>query len=332
MITPGEIRTYIQAQQENAENRPALIPPGPMVLIGSAAAVLHVGHDLRETPNDLDVVCAYEDMKEFVRLTEMRVSTIAKDKFAGRWRGRWIEFEIAWPGASASGLLEKVKADPKTTKRVVQGIEFLIPSLDWLFTLKTSHRFKKNDPHFEKTIRDYHFMRKAGAVIADAEWLAKREKETYTAKRPKLNVSKKDFFKDDNIEYVYDHDSLHRAVALGERPAYLEYIQEGEEVMCSREKWEACPMQVKMHGVLEEAYVLALERSQIPHAGKISPFASFKIALGKICTSITSGWFRAFAYEHYFSILSQFNHDYVEKFRRGVESGLVTRISKEEAS
>lgn len=41
-----------------------------------------------------------------------------------------------------------------------------------------------------------------------------REKESYTHKLPSLNVDKGDFFKKDEVNYIYDHDSIHEVVAL----------------------------------------------------------------------------------------------------------------------
>jgi hypothetical protein len=45
--------------------------------------------------------------------------------------------------------------------------------------------------------------------------------------------------------------------------------------------------------------VLAIERSLVPHPGKKTPEQAYLMALEKVCTSITSGWFREFAWENY---------------------------------
>ncbi len=82
----------------------------------------------------------------------------------------------------------------------------------------------------------------------------------------------------------------------------------------------------RLYGVLEEAYVLALERSQIPFAGKVTPRQSFDIAIEKVCTSITSGWFREFAWENYDKVVELYRDDYVEKFKAGVDKGIVKKL------
>lgn len=75
--------------------------------------------------------------------------------------------------------------------------------------------------------------------------------------------------------------------------------------------------------VLEESYVLALERSLVPFPGGKTPKEAFDMALMKVCTSITSGWFREYAWEHYDAVQAMYNDNYVEKFQRGVINGTV---------
>lgn len=295
-----------------------------LLLIGSRAA--HHHHpSIWGVYNDLDIICTYADFKKFIREHKVSATPIGKNKFVGEWKcGRMIEFEIAWPDSSGADLLSIVEGTTET----IGGVEFFIPSMDWLFALKSSHKFKKNCPHFNKTIRDYHRMKGLGCTIPDEEWLKKREKETYVKKRPNLNTTKKDFFHDSDLKYVYDHDTLHIAVAHLDEPAYEYYKADNAEVFCSKEKWDSCDQKIRLYGVLEESYVLALERSQIPFGDTISPKNSFKIALMKVCTSITSGWFRAFAYENYYEVMSMYSDDYIEKFKKGITNGTVKRIEQ----
>lgn len=298
-----------------------------MLLIGSRAAH-HYHPEQWPSYNDLDVVCTYQDFKKFVRENKISATPIGKNKFVGEWKcGRMIEFEIAWPDSSGFDLLSLVDEKQKV---FIDEVEFLIPSMNWLFALKASHKFKKNCPHFAKTMRDYTWMRNNGCTIPNNEWFKKREKETYIKKRPNLNTSKDNFFRDSELKYVYDHDTIHVAVAHLELPAYEYYKSDNAEVFCSKEKWDDCSTETKLYGVLEESYVLALERSQIPFGEKVSPKGSFMIALMKVCTSITSGWFRDFAYENYYEVLSMYSRNYLKKFKEGVDNGIVKRIEEME--
>lgn len=125
---------------------------------------------------------------------------------------------------------------------------------------------------------------------------------------------------------MYDHDTIHLSVMRGDRPAYEMFKADQAEVMCSKDLFMAQPRQIQLNAVLEESLVLALERSQIPHGKHVSPRKSFDMALEKVCTSITSGWFRSFAWENYFSVAAMYDDNYVTKFWDDVESGLVKKL------
>jgi hypothetical protein len=189
--------------------------------------------------------------------------------------------------------------------------------------LKMSHRFLRNSPFFLKTMNDIHVMRKLGAKIPDEAFLKDREKATYTYEHPKLNVKKDDFFTGDGVQYVYPHDDIHEIVAHLDKPAYKFYQPEDSQVNVTKEMFFAQPRMIQLFGVLEEAYVLALERALIPFPGKMTPKRSFDMALMKVCSSITSGFFREFAWENYHEVQSLYNDDYVERFWKAVVDGIV---------
>jgi hypothetical protein len=295
-----------------------------IVLVGSAAAKLHIS-TFRD-PGDFDLIMPFPTMLNFIEDHSIVATPLSPTKFISKWFGHMLEIEVAWPGSTAESLLKVVHGEVMD----YMGQPLMVPHLDWLYTIKMSHRFKKNDPHFRKTMRDIHLMREHGAKVIDAKWLAAREKETYTKPRPKLNVSKHEFFANGEQKYPFDHDSIHEAVKHLDRPAYEYYKGDGEEVMCSRAKWEELDDRVKIFGVLEECYVLALERSQIPFTGKISASESFMIALEKVCTSITSGWFRRFAWENYHRVKDAYSDEYIQKFLDGLHDGTVKLVREED--
>ena len=110
-------------------------------------------------------------------------------------------------------------------------------------------------------------------------------------------------------------------MAVDDVPAYTRYMIDGAQVLTSREKFDKLPRIQRLNGVLEESYVLALERSIIPHGNE--PKAAFDMALSKVCTSITSGWFRDFAWENYDDVQALYNGDFVEKFESALAQGLI---------
>ena len=91
----------------------------------------------------------------------------------------------------------------------------------------------------------------------------------------------------------------------------------------TRAEFESAPYQVQMNCVLEEAMVLALERSIIPRdklfaATQTELDEAMDISLRKICTRITSGYFREFAWRNLDAIRTKYstlNIDYARIMR-----------------
>lgn len=318
-----------------------------MLVIGSRAMAHRVKID--RTPVDWDFICTFEQFQKWCRDNKANIAhcvPLSGDKYHVRDKdGMNYEFEFAWEGTSAEILLNMYFAC------AVDG-PLQYASLFTCLMLKESHKYRKDNPHFLKTMKDIHFLRKVCGVEGhldmerlfdntDRKFMELRLKETYNYSHPKLDVTKKDFFTGDGVGYVYDHDSIHLTVALQvdadydntpehehlpvmvPRPAYTYYMKDGSEVMTSKEKFFAVPEQIRLYGVYEESCVLALERSQIPHGfGKEGgPTArwSFLKALEKVCTSITSGWFREYAWENYDKVVALYEEmgedDYVKRFQ-----------------
>jgi hypothetical protein len=306
-----------------------------MLLIGSHALILRGVYPGRE-PRDIDVIATFDELQELTaalrKRTELVSVPLSHNKTVLRCRdGRIVEVEIAWSGTPAremlaDGLVGEV--DP----RVWDLFPTHVATLGMLYALKLSHRYLKDSPHFRKTRDDIMRLRAVGAKVFDEGWLKRREDETYWYRHPKLNVMKGDFFKGDGVRYVYDHDDIHKSMAHfsgkwgDEVPAYTLYMKDGAEVQCSREKFFAVSEEVRLFGVLEEAQVLALERSQIPFRGKVEPRRSFDIALQKVCTSITSGWFREYAWEKFDRVEEMYEPSYVDRFWKAVEAGRVRKV------
>lgn len=307
------------------------------ILIGSRAAKLH-RPELWSSCRDTDLITTFDEFSNWYQSNQHQIKACfpfdkGKKFYVEFDNNEIVEAEIAHPNSTAESLINLVEGSIVNSDTLgMPGIpvSVLVPTMDWLFTIKSSHKYLKDNPHFEKTIRDYHTMKSLGCKIANEEWFKAREKETYTRPRPNLNRSKKDFFSGDSVSYVHDHDSLHVAIArygFNDRPAYTYYMKDGAEVMSSKKKWDACSEEIKMRGAIEECYVLALERSQIPYRNEITPLDSFKISISKVCSSITSGWFRGYVYENYYKILDMYTDDYVSWFDQGIKDNVVKPFS-----
>lgn len=290
-----------------------------LILIGSRALALEAPGLLDREPKDWDLIGnGYEAWLE-KHLPDATVEDLPKGKKVARDGASIVEFELTEDSSPGREFEQFAIENGRLTAFGV------VPCLDLLFALKQSHRHLKNSPHFWKNWRDWHRMRAAGAKVREEHksWLKAREKETYGYKHPSLMQSKKDFFADDNIQYQYDHDSIHRAVALGARPAYTFFQKDGAEVACDRTKFEACPMEVRINSVLEESAVLAIERSLVPHPGVLTARQAWLLAYSKVCTSIASGWWRQFAYEAGPQILKRYDEHYFDRFQEGLRTGVV---------
>lgn len=300
-----------------------------MIIIGSEALRYH-GIETGRKRLDIDVVGEYDEIVAFAKLKgEIKACypTDGGKKLVVKTDRIIVEGEITWPGSNAEALAHlicndagsKLHVDPATNQTLV------IPSVNLLYMLKMSHRYLRNSPHFIKTMRDIQQLRLHGAKIEEAHqaFYEERMRVTYDYGHPKLDQSKKDFFSDDGIKYVYDHDSIHEAVKHLAKPAYNYYKPDENEVFCSKDLFFQAPEMVRLLGGLEEAYVLALERSQIPFPGHWTPQKSFDFALMKVCTSITSGWFRESCWENYDKIRDLYDDGYVDRFWNAVEEGVV---------
>lgn len=251
------------------------------------------------------------------------IGSVALSKYISGIRPRDVDILIPSISPMSGGVftttlgdrtvpLEITKSAPGSTDDLLCTLYSELAPIEVLYWLKMSHRYKKDSPHFEKTRNDILLIRGRYPYVKDLKpgWFEQREKETYTA-TPKLNVSKEEFFdvgKTGVIQH-YDHDWLHTVVARivnGTRvPTYTHYMKDGAAVACDRDKFKALPLFQRIDGVIEESMVLALERSLIPQwiQGIGNPsatqHATYKKALQKVCSSITGGWFREFAWENY---------------------------------
>lgn len=303
-------------------------------IVGSYAMNYWVKPEHQRKPNDLDIVGTYEEIEDFAKLIRRSEKLLAKypmdsgKKVFIQTEKRIIEAEVAWEGSNAAWLQDLISKDGEETE--LEGVKVMVAPFSLLYTLKMSHRYLKDSPHFLKTMQDIQLMRTYGLTIPEGyeDFYKERQKIQYNYKLPKLNQNKDNFFSGDGIVYEYDHDTIHEVLKFMEQPAYT-YYADGE-VWSSKEKFAQCSEEVKLYGVLEESLVLACERSQLAFDPPPEARWSFEYALFKVCTSITSGFFREYAWENYDKVIELYNkvgQDYVNRARAGVENGLVKRLT-----
>jgi hypothetical protein len=302
-------------------------------MIGSYGLSHHM--DIGKEPKDLDFVMNWSTYSNWIKMIKQNHTVLAcypsskgkKQivKYKAGDKIQIVEIEIAWKDSTAEMILDRYT----TYEDLHFGDQFIytVATLNNLYELKMSHRFLKNSPHFHKTMKDIQLMKEAGAEIEDWDFYDIREKETYNYGHPALNVKKDEFFKDESF-YVYEHDDIHSAVKIGEYPAYKDILSDNQEVKCSLTKWMNLSDQQKLNCALEECYVLSLERGLIPNDFKTDPKNTFDIALMKVCTSITSGWFREWCYDNYHLIKESYNGDYIVKFKNALQLNLIRNFKE----
>ena len=135
---------------------------------------------------------------------------------------------------------------------------------------------------------------------------------------PKLNKTKEQFF-NDHVTYYVDHDLIHEKVAIEDKPAYT-YCLTGE-VMFSNKLFNQLDFDKKVNMVLEESFVLALERAIIPmfngetYLPAVTPDEAFKYALVRVATNITSGDFRDFAADNFYKIYKTYTDNHTKYYK-----------------
>jgi hypothetical protein len=271
------------------------------LVIGSTAAAEYCPA-IWTQPKDLDIIARYDDAIKVLPTFGDMVSCMpySDSKLVAKYSNRTpVECDIAWSGTSSEAILEYEKGNE-------------VASPHTLLMLKMSHRYRKDSPHFWKTRDDIFLMRSVfnvGARYGElAEILALREKETYTNQLPKLNVTKENFFKGDGVNYIVDHDWIHEQVKMTERPMYQRFAVQSEQVLSSKSRFfNELSFSEQLIAVIEETIVLAFERSMLPHPGQLTYEEATKLSLSKVASSITSGWFREFAWENAHYALDSIN-------------------------
>jgi hypothetical protein len=317
-----------------------------MLLIGSRALKFYLSDYMADkTPNDWDFISTEKDYLAYVEKHKDSIVYIQEKRYGYtiyQHKIGPIEIEIVEKRPSTQFLYNHPLIHFTYDWSQKDWSEpYQLPYFFILLLLKKSHRFLKNSPHFLKTMRDYNRMKESmdefdydgtqDSLIQ--KWYKMREKETLDYSHPSLNQNKDDFFTDSF--YVYDHDQIHAIIAIGEEPAFKKFQAEGAEVKCLQSKFLNCSFDVQLASVYEETAVLALERHQIPNDYSPDARKSFSMALMKVCTSITSGWFREFSYANYDTVIELYDQrtrdgkNYVDVFKEAVKNRKIVPLKKE---
>lgn len=162
---------------------------------------------------------------------------------------------------------------------------------DILFTLKVSHAHWKIK--FQKTLFDINFLQSKGCFLNFElyERLVKVWEGVHGQKQVNLNQDLPEFFSD-AVHRVHDHEELHQAVSVYDRPMHEKIRPDLGRAWCSEEMFNALSYTDQIICALEEIMVTAIERRKLTPASRQSELLSaMSYAHEQLCTSMTKGWF-----------------------------------------
>lgn len=191
------------------------------------------------------------------------------------------------------------------------GKDIEVAPLGVLALIKRSHLWR--DYKWDKHITQYHKHLMKQPFAYPPELLNERiklTKEAYPQGQPSLMKPNEDFF-DDAVEKVYDHDSIHELAAFYEEPLYLRLKLDFSSAWCVKDLWDLLSHEDQLKCVAEETYVIATERFLVRKNWDWPYKLAYFEALKKVCTTLTSGYFRDKAIDYYPEIVSLFD---TEKF------------------
>lgn len=199
------------------------------------------------------------------------------------------------------------------------GAVAYVAPLNVLAAIKRSHLWR--DYQWDKHITHYNKYLRQHLDDSVQDFLKERTKltkEAYPQGNPNLNQSNEDFF-DDAVEKVYDHDFIHELAAYYDAPLYTRLKRDDSKAWCEKDLWEALNLEDKQKCVAEECYVIATERFLVRNNWNYSYKGAYLTALKKVCTTLTSGWFRDFAIDNHPEIMALFDANKLNSIKENLK-------------
>ena len=275
-----------------------------VMLIGSRALNFWFGSDHRQ-PIDFDFFIKVGIFKKWYRENRGDLTfykEISLNKHICKHRlGIQLEFETS-SNKSVASFLRRGEVSPGST---AFGLNFHVAKPEVLLAIKQSHIHYPTN--WFKHIYDYGYLRSRGVVV------------------PK--------------NLIASLNEIHDAVKYSDAPMFTKAKTDINKALLNKKLFDDFNYEDKCRLVREEAYVIALERTIIKEwlnkttlvkCGLLEPkkamidttlaLKAYRIALMKICTTLTKGWFRDFAIKNY-NVISKPDVDYVVLFLTAVASG-----------
>lgn len=313
------------------------------VIAGSQAMKFRFPDFPRE-PKDTDVICPWKKFHDAATLDDGRIEYIKKNTHSAIIKYKEFGTPIEYLFSDGSKSLELI-------------LDQLCDETDYL-PVQVQYSLKKAHIHFpikfQKHISDLMFLRsklrEIRGVSLDRDLnsetdlleefpaltqlhFEETEKRIGKLKTPKMNQTTEEFFGKSKkyVKSYFVHDDMHKALAHDGDPTYLRILKTGSEVETDITLWTTLTIQQRIWCVLEEVYVIALERKILPELFEVSALyenelgkepwtakEAFDWALMRVCTTLCDGFFRDFAVKAYDEIQKQYNPNYVELFFKNI--------------
>lgn len=303
-----------------------------MIILGSKALSFYSKD--KDNTSDFDLVMSIDDFKSWHNkyekfIIESYPTYSYKYNVIVEKNNNKYHYEIEFDSQSSSKWLLKNKELFKNTMTDILGDNYIVPSLEYLLLTKRSHLMFP--VHIDKNMKYYSDIKQlVGDFVLDfkmQEYYHLRHNEANQRflekhKTRNLNVSNNDFFNNPIVKplQVLEHDTLHEIVKHRDTPIYekMKFENKMDLAWCEESLFVKLSKEMKIESVLEESYVIALERFIIP-GFKDDLFDAFKTSLNKVCTTLCSGWFRDFAIENYDEVIMNYNDDFFMKYKNYIK-------------
>lgn len=272
-----------------------------MIIIGSNA--LDYWIDIYRIPKDIDIIVTEEEKDLFFKKHRNNIQYFVKKsncKYKCKFKnGMKYEIEIQGINDSSALILSEIN---KNYKLEINNDVYFVPTLDILLSLKMSSlNFNIN---WYKNMDDYYLILKYTNNYNQK--IYEERKKEITERVINTNKSNDEFFNQSQakIKRIYQHDSIHESIAYYDVPLFNKIKYDSTKAYCSKKLFNKLSFDDKIKCVKEEIFAIAIERFVL-NSEKVDDSVlteSYRKSYEKICTTITSGWFREFAINNYLTL------------------------------
>lgn len=309
-----------------------------MIVIGSKAAEYRgLVFSRQVDTNEYDIIGTKEELKSLKKRFQA-FKCIESKNYLGKYNIVADQFKIEF---DATGNLSNALLIPFSSlehyTRDFFDEEVHIPTRIGLYLIKRSHA--NISINFEKTLADLVIMQRQWPEVKEIDlsencfYLHRRkeaeERNVNRQSRINFNKSNEEFFMGGKELRIYEHDSLHRAIAFYDAPLFERCKKDPTSAKIDMSMFFAMSHDDQIKMAMEEAMVISLERYIIPvkrfDLTQTEKNNFYRKGLIKLAKDLCKGKFQDFIIDNILE-LSIPKWEFVEKFMKGVDDGTVKQI------